>query len=88
MVIMKCQFEILYTSNINALLAMGQREARAFGGSLNGDINNGSFQVEALGGTFAGTYSVAGNLITVVLSNKPIMIPCMIIGKFLKDQIA
>ena len=73
--------------NINDLLATGIQEAVKFNGRFEGDANIGDFDIQTLGGTFSGRYVVKENVIEVIISKKPFLIPCAAIESFLKANI-
>ena len=58
------------------------------GGTFEGDTNGGNFQVSVFGSTIAGTYTVVGQDMSIVIEDKPFLIPCSTIEGFLRNQLA
>ena len=85
---MGCRISVMFKGNVSELLAIGRREATAYGGVLKGDEHRGSFSMNALGGTFTGNYLIEEYTIQIELVKKPIWIPCVAIENFLRANIS
>ena len=64
------------------------REGEKYGAQINGNANNGSFEVNVLGSNYKGTYSVSGSIISIVVLAKPIFIPCGMIETLIKQYLS
>lgn len=58
------------------------------GGTFEGDESAGHFQVSVFGSTITGSYTVAGQDMTILIEDKPFLIPCSTIEGFLRNQLA
>ncbi len=83
-----CNFSIPISGEPEQVLNKARSAVQSQGGTFNGDTNSGQFHVSVFGNTIAGSYTVAGNEMQVVIDSKPFMIPCSAIESFLKSQIA
>jgi hypothetical protein len=81
----KCNFSIPFSGSAQDVFSKAKAAVEKQGGSFNGDSNNGSFSINVFG-TISGSYTVSGNLLDVVIEDKPMMIPCGAIENVLKSQ--
>ena len=58
------------------------------GGTFEGDVSGGNFQVSVFGSTIAGSYTVSGNDLNIVIHDKPFLVPCSTIEGFLRNKIS
>ena len=58
------------------------------GGTFEGDASAGHFQVSVFGSNITGSYTVAGQDMTIRIEDKPFLIPCSTIEGFLRNQLA
>lgn len=58
------------------------------GGTFEGDTSAGNFQVSVFGSTITGSYTVVGQDMTILIEDKPFLIPCSTIEGFLRNQLA
>lgn len=58
------------------------------GGTFEGDTSAGNFQVSVFGSTITGSYTVVGQDMTILIEDKPFLIPCSTIESFLRNQLA
>jgi hypothetical protein len=84
---MACKFYIPYTESITDLLKKGIQEAREFNGVFNANEQFGDFKIPAFNSFFTGRYLVNETTIEVIISDKPFIVPCVLIEKFLKTHI-
>lgn len=83
----KCNFSIDFEGPIAPLIEKASNEIIAAGGSFNGDINSGSFQIPTPLGKVSGSYTVRGNAINFEITNKPIVISCAKIEAELRKRL-
>jgi hypothetical protein len=79
--------QLPFTGDINQLLAKGQEEAKNYNGKFSGDVKQGQFDFDALGGQFVGCYYIRNNIIEIQFTKKPFFIPIFVIENFLKTYI-
>lgn len=82
-----CNFSVPFSGTPDQVLSKAQEAVQGHGGSFTGDNNIGNFEVSVLGSTIAGTYTIAGQSLDIVIESKPFLIPCSTIEGFLKSQI-
>ena len=85
---MACEFSLLFSGDADNVLVKAQRSVEGQGGNFNGDTNSGDFSVSVFGNKIVGTYTVSGQNMQVIITDKPFMIPCSAIESFLKNQLA
>lgn len=56
------------------------------GGTFNGTVDNGIFQVSILLGSLSGSYTITGQQIDISIDSKPIFVSCNQIESFLKSK--
>jgi hypothetical protein len=83
-----CNFSIPFSGTPENVLGKAKSAVQGQGGTFDGDTNSGNFHVNVFGNTIAGSYTVLGNEMQVVIDSKPFLIPCSTIESFLKSQIA
>jgi len=84
---MSCKFQTAYSGSIENVFKIALNELSAWHGQFDGDINGGSFSVNALGSSFQGKFFVKQNFIEWEISKKPFYIPCTIIENFVKTYV-
>jgi hypothetical protein len=82
-----CNFSINFSGSADATLGKAKSAVEGQGGRFNGDTNSGDFEVTVFGNKVAGTYTVAGNELSVTITDKPFLLPCSAIEGFLKSQV-
>ena len=81
-----CNFSVTFSGSAANAIAKSKAEIEKQGGMFNGDDNSGSFSVKVLG-TIAGTYTVSGSQINIVITNKPLLISCSQIASFMQGSL-
>lgn len=84
---MACSFTIPFSGSAENVLSKARSSVQGQGGSLQGDENQGTFQVSVVGSTIRGSYSVSGQEMFINIDSKPFLLPCSAIENFLKNQI-
>lgn len=85
---MACKFSIPFSGSADQILAKAKSAVEGQGGKFEGDTNSGNFDVSVFGSTIGGSYTVTGQELNLVISDKPFLIPCSTIEGFLKNKIA
>ena len=83
-----CNFSIPFFGTSEQILAKAKSAVQGQGGQFNGDTGSGNFNVSVFGNTIAGSYTVTGQDMNIVIDSKPFLIPCSTIESFMKNQIA
>ncbi len=83
-----CNFMLPF--NESALDAIGKARAaiESQNGIFNGDETSGNFEVTIIGNTIKGNYNVTGQVLNLIISEKPFFVPCSTIESFLLKQIS
>ena len=83
-----CNFMLPF--NESALNAIRKARAAIEGqnGIFNGDETSGDFEVTIIGNTIKGNYNVTGQVLNLVITEKPFFVPCSTIESFLLKQIS
>mgnify|MGYP003299929901 CR=1 FL=1 len=84
---MSCTFSIPFSGEPQAVFSRAKAAVKSQGGTFEGDENSGLFGVTVFGNTIKGTYSIGGQNLNVVITDKPFFVPCSTIEGFLKNQI-
>jgi hypothetical protein len=82
-----CKFAIPFSGSAQDIVNKARTAIQGQGGTFNGDTNAGDFHVSVMGSTISGSYSVAGEVMSIVVDNKPFFIPCSTLEGLLKNQI-
>lgn len=82
-----CTFSIPFSGDATAVLDKAKKAVEKQSGEFNGDTQAGNFSVSFFGQSIVGGYTVSGNNLDIVISDKPFMVPCSAIESFLKSQV-
>ncbi|HSN08450.1 MAG TPA: hypothetical protein VLS85_05405 [Hanamia sp.] len=82
-----CNISIPFTDSVSGALAKAKAAIENQNGTFNGDDNSGNFEVTFLGNTIKGSYSVTGQTLNLVITNKPFFVPCSTIESLLLKEI-
>lgn len=82
-----CSFEVNFSGSKEAILAKTKKTIEGQGGSFNGTEEGGSFHITLMGYTVSGGYTVAGQTLSVLIDEKPMLIPCSAIESYLQKQL-
>ena len=83
-----CKISIPFTVSAEAILARAKAAIENQNGVLTGDENLGEFEVSVFGNTIKGNYSVAGNILNLIITQKPFFVPCSTIENILVKEIS
>ncbi len=84
---MACDFSVPFTGDPQTILGKARQAVESQGGSFDGDLNGGEFDVSVFGNRVAGSYSVNGQTLVMNVHTKPFMVPCSMIESFLVKQL-
>jgi len=82
----KCNFSF-NTSDAPALLQKAKAAIKSTGGAINGDDASGSFTLSTPLGTVKGNYTTAADSITLIITDKPMLVGCGMIESKLKEYL-
>ena len=82
-----CNFSISFSGDAQNVLDKARSSVQGQGGNFTGDTNSGEFDVSFFGNKIAGSYTVSGQQLDIVINSKPFMVPCTAIESYLKNQI-
>jgi hypothetical protein len=85
---MSCSFSIPFLGTPETVLRKAKTAVNGQGGTFEGNESAGMFGVTVFGNSIKGTYSVTGQNLNVVITDKPFFVPCNTIEGFLKNQIS
>jgi hypothetical protein len=83
-----CEFNIPFSGTPDVVYNKAKSVIESQGGTFDGDINAGSFDVTVFGNRIAGDYSVNGQNLSLIIHTKPFLIPCNMIESVLVKQIS
>ena len=84
---MACNISIPFSGEAQTILNKAKTAITGQGGVFNGDESAGAFSVSVFGNSIAGSYSVQGQSLNLVITDKPFLIPCSTIEGYLKKQL-
>ncbi|MEO6538952.1 MAG: hypothetical protein ABIT07_00465 [Ferruginibacter sp.] len=82
-----CNFTIPFTSSPENVMQKAKATILGQGGNFNGNETAGNFSISIFGNTVIGSYTVNGQELTVLIEEKPFLIPCNSIESFLKSKL-
>ncbi len=85
---MSCNFSIPFSNTAETVLDKAKTTVEEQGGVFKGDSNAGEFSLSVFGNNIAGSYSVNGDQLEIVISDKPFFVPCNTIEGYLKSKIS
>ncbi len=85
---MACNINLNFSEPANLAVAKARSAVESQNGIFNGDDTSGNFEVTVFGNTIKGDYSVNGQTLNLVITDKPFFVPCSTIESFLSKQIS
>ena len=82
-----CNFTIPFTASPKNIMQKAKATILGLGGNFTGNETAGSFSLSIFGNTVVGSYTVSGQQLTVLIQEKPFLIPCSSIESFLKSKL-
>lgn len=83
----KCNFNIDFTDPIEKLIEKAKEGITSAGGTFDGDTGEGSYAIPTKLGKISGSYSVEGNTIAFVITDKPLFVSCNLIETELRKYL-
>jgi hypothetical protein len=81
-----CNFKIPFSGTAEEVFRKARTAVQSQNGNFSGDSSAGTFDVTVFGNTIAGSYTVAGNEMDIVIDSKPFLLSCGMIETYLKSQ--
>ena len=83
-----CNFKLPFSESPHTAVAKAKSAVESQNGIFNGDEHSGNFEVTLFGNTIKGNYSVEGQILNLLITEKPFFVPCSTIENFLQKQIS
>jgi len=83
-------FDVTLPGDASDVLPSIGASVREIGGVVIGNLNRGSFSIPIpfLGRHIRGTYAVSGRTLSIRITDRPFLLPCALIERFVRDRIA
>lgn len=75
----KHSFSVSFTGTADETVAKAKASIEKFGGTFTGDASNGDLVASTPAGKVKGSYTVAGQTITITITDKPFVVPVSVI---------
>ena len=85
---MACQFSIQFSGSAEEILQKAKQAVTSQGGTFEGDLNAGNFDVSLLSNRVSGSYIVSNQQLDLTITEKPMFIPCNAIESFLVSKLS
>ncbi|MEJ7586654.1 MAG: hypothetical protein WKI04_03725 [Ferruginibacter sp.] len=85
---MACTFSISFQRDASVLVGVIKSKILNQGGAFNGDESGGNFDVALLGSHVRGTYTIAGQQMSFVITDKPFFVSCDQIKSYIQGNVA
>jgi hypothetical protein len=83
-----CNFNIPIPGSPEETLNRAKAAIEKQGGNFTGNEQSGQFDVNVIGNTIAGSYTIKGNELAIIIDTKPFFIPCDTVEAFLKSKLS
>ena len=83
-----CNININFSGTAEEILSKAKSAVASQGGTFEGDLHSGEFNVSLMSKTVAGTYIVEGNQLKLNITEKPMFVPCSAIEGFLVKKLS
>jgi hypothetical protein len=83
-----CNINIPFSGTAQSILAKAKSAIESQNGIFRGDENAGEFEVTVFANTIKGNYIVNGNILNLIITNKPFFVPCSTIENILRKEIS
>jgi hypothetical protein len=80
-------FSITFQGTAEDFLAKAQKAIAKVNGTFNGTTTSGSFDINSPIGQVAGSYTIAGQDLTITVTEKPMMLGCGMLEGMLKGAL-
>jgi hypothetical protein len=83
-----CNFSIKFDSNVSHLISVAKDAITGAGGNFTGDEQAGGFNINTFVGQITGTYTILNNEINIIITKKPMLVPCSEIESQLRKYLS
>jgi len=83
-----CEFKVPFKGSAEEIMNKAKDAVESQGGTFNGDLVAGDFNVSLLSNKVSGKYVVEGNEMTLTIFEKPMFVPCSAIESFLIKKLS
>ena len=83
----ECRFSIQLSSSPEQTLSRAEAAIRKQGGEFSGTPTGGSFSIPIMVGQVRGSYTIIGDQLEVVITDKPMFVGCGMIEAQLRKQL-
>jgi len=84
---MSCTINLPFTGTAETIVSKAKSAVEGQGGTFTGDNQAGSFSLSAMGSNIAGSYTVEGNMLNLLVTDKPFFVSCGMIESLLKSKL-
>lgn len=84
----ECNFSIPFNQPVSQVILKAQGAIESQNGIFNGDQRSGDFQVSIIGNNIKGSYTISGQVMNLVITQKPFFVPCSTIENLLLKEIS
>lgn len=85
---MACKFQLPFSEPAESALQKARAAVESQNGVFNGDSRSGEFELTVFGNFIKGNYTIEGQILHLVVTDKPFFVPCNMIEGFLKKEIS
>lgn len=82
-----CQFTIAFSGEAETIVDKAKSAVESQGGFFEGDTEQGKFSISLMSTTVTGKYNVEGDQLTMIITEKPIFLPCSAIEGYLSNKL-
>lgn len=83
-----CKISIPFNGSVSATILKAKTAIESHNGIFTGDDNAGDFEVNVFGNIIKGNYTVAAQILNLVITHKPFFVPCSTIESLLAKEIS
>jgi hypothetical protein len=73
---------------VAVVISKAKAAIESYNGTFNGDDTSGDFGITVYGNTVKGTYSIAGQVMNLIITHKPFFVPCSTIENLLLKELS
>ena len=82
-----CNISIPFSGSAETILGKAKKFIESQSGTLTGDTLHGDFDLSVFGNSIAGSYTTEGQNLNLIITDKPMMVPCSMIESMLKQKL-
>lgn len=82
-----CQFTIPFSKSASEILEKAKTAIESQGGKMDGNLEEGTYEVTLLSQTIKGSYQVIGQELSMHILEKPMFVPCNAIEGYLRQKL-